>query len=160
MFGFRKTHTRPARTAPVRRSFLALEELGYRELPSDLLGTEPPAPPSPPEPPAIQPPPPGTGNPPPGQMAPFIDTFIASEIAHGWFTITGHVKCNNPAGLIVVFDGVPALDNVTATVDANGNFTVTFPVATDGSDIGTISAQTTQNGVDSNLALTYMSPTP
>lgn len=159
MFEFLKSRKRPARSAPVRRSLLGLEELGDRELPSDLLGTEPPPPPPPPDP-ALQPPPPGTGNPPPAQTAPFIDTFSAAEVAHGWYTITGHVTCNNPAGLVVVFDGIPALDNVTATVDANGNFTATFPVATDGSDIGTISAQTTQNGVDSNLALTYISPTP
>jgi hypothetical protein len=151
MFGFLKSK-RPARTGPVLRSFLRMEELSDRAMPSDLLGTEPPPPP---------PPPPGPVTPPPpAQTAPVIDTFIASEVAHGWYTISGHVTGNNVTGLVVRFEGIPALDNVTATVDANGNFSVTFPVATNGSDSGTIAAQTTQNGVNSQYAFTYMSPTP
>jgi hypothetical protein len=150
MFGFLKSK-RPVRPAPALRSFLRIEELGDRAMPSDLLGTTPPEPP---------PPPPGIENPPPVQAAPFINTFIAAEAAHGWWTLSGHVNGTNANGLIVRFDGVPGVDNVTTTVDANGNFSVTIPVATDGSDRGTISAQTTQNGVDSNLAFTFMDPTP
>jgi len=147
MLGFLKSK-RPVSTGPALRSFLRLEELGVRATPSDLGDAPPPA--QPVQPPVM----------PPAVNAPFINTFTAAEVAHGWYTISGHVNGTNVNGLIIHFDGVPALDNVTATVDANGNFSITIPVATDGSDIGTITAQTTQNGVNSNLAFTYMNPTP
>ena len=146
MFGFLKSKS-PIRTTPSTRSFLRLEELDVRATPSDLGDLPPSNPPAQAAPPAPQP-------------APNIDTFAAVEVAHGWYTISGHVASANPNGLVVTFAGVPSLAGQTAVVDANGNFSITIQVATDGSDIGTISAQTIQGGTLSNTALTYMSPTP
>ena len=151
MLGF-FTSKRPARTAPILRTRLGFETLDERAMPTDIGGGYVPPPPPPP--------PPGIENPPPVVAAPHIDSFMAAEIAHGWYTISGHVSTPNSAGLIIRFDGVPSLQGKTAVVDANGNFSLTLQVQTNGNDSGTISAQTTQNGVDSNLALSYMSPTP
>jgi hypothetical protein len=148
MFGFLMSK-RPVRTAPRVRSFLRLEELGVRATPTDLLGEVTAPPPVPP------PPLPG-----PVLAAPKIDTFTAAEIGHGWYTFSGHVTSANPAGLVITFNGVPCLVGRTTTVEADGTFSMTIQVATNGSDIGTISAQTSQNGMLSNLAMTYMSPTP
>ena len=151
MFGFFKSTRRPAKPGHSLRSRLSLEELGTRAVPD---GNDPPTPPPDPGQPV-------TGNPPPVIAAPVIDQFNPSEVAHGWYEITGHVTATNVNGLVVRFDGIPSLEGRTATCDANGNFTLVFTVQTNGTDRGTISAQTTDaNGHDSNLALAYMSPTP
>ena len=90
----------------------------------------------PPPPPPSQPPP---DNPP---AIPDIDQFDAIEISHGLYEIIGHVSAQQPSGLVVQFAGIPALNGQTATTDQYGNFNLVFDVATDGSDKGTITAQT------------------
>ena len=150
MFGFFKSTT-PAKPGHTLRSRLSLEELGTRAVPDGNAAPTPPA----------NPIDPGFTNPPPVVAAPVIDRFDPSEVAHGWYQITGHVTAANVAGLVVRFDGIPALIGRTATCDANGNFTLVFQVQTNGNDRGTVSAQTTDaNGRDSNLALAFISPTP
>jgi hypothetical protein len=150
MFGLSRKRVR---TAPRVKSFLRLEELGVRETPTDLsflFYTPPPT--SPPPPPTEQASTPAA--------APKIDAFTAAETSHGYYLISGHVAATNPQGLVVTFDGVPALKGRTATCNADGNFTLVIQVATDGTDTGTITAQTSQNGVLSNVAYSYMNPTP
>jgi hypothetical protein len=148
---------RRSRPAPRVRAFLRLEELGVRATPSDANPNDPP-----PliDPILLNPPPPAPPVAPPVAPAPRIDSFGAAEVAHGWYQITGHVTANSPEGLVIRFEGIPSLEGKTATADANGNFTLVFEVKTDGSDSGIICAQTTQNGVNSNTALTYINPTP
>lgn len=138
---------RPARPGNGVRSFLRLEELDSRAMPDGGVGDPPPT-----DPPYVMPP--------PVSPAPNIDTFDASEVAHGWWKITGHVTFANPNGLVIRFDGIPALANRTATADADGNFVLVFEVQTNGNDVGTISAQTAApDGTASNIALAYVSPT-
>lgn len=148
MFGFTRSR-RPARPGRSLRSTLRLEELGLRAMPSGLEASPPPSDP----PPAIL-------NPPP-VIAPFIDEFDATEEGHGLYLITGHVSAPNPEGLVVTFDGIPALEGRTAVCDADGNFALVITVQTNGNDSGTITAQTVDaNGNQSNIALASVDPTP
>lgn len=146
MLAFLKSK-RPARPSQGLRSLLRLEELDARTTPSDGIGDPPSEDPAYVVPPVV--------------VAPYIDSFDASEVAHGWYKITGHVSCATPDGLVVRFDGIPALEGKTATTDENGRFVLVFQVQTNGNDIGTITAQTTgPTGLDSNIAYAYVSPTP
>ena len=108
---------RPARSGRSGRSFrttLRLEELGLRATPSSMDDTQPtPLPGG--SPPALENPPP-PGNPTPTQTAPNIDRFVAVEVAHGWYQISGHVTAAAPGGLTVSFDGIPALEGMSTGV--------------------------------------------
>lgn len=139
--------SRPQQHPRKFRSILRVEELGIRAMPD---GNDPPLP---------------SGSTDPGittnQTAPVIDDFGAVEISKGWFRLEGHVSAANPGGLTIYFNGIPAVTDLTTTTDADGNFSVVIQVKTDGTDSGTITAQTVDaNGNWSNVAMTLISPTP
>jgi hypothetical protein len=156
---------RPARPARSFRTFLRLESLDIRATPSSLDttgdttytgGTTNPTDPTQQAPASGQ-----TSQPAPVQTAPDIDQFGDQQAGVGWELVYGHVTAANPAGLTVTLGGVPSLDGKTCVTDSNGNFSILVSVNTDGSDTGTIWAQTVDaNGVQSNEALAYMNPTP
>jgi hypothetical protein len=58
--------------------------------------------------------------------APVITSFCAVDESGPLWDFEGHVNDPNPQGLVVVLGGLPTLQNeqVTATCDANGNFSV------------------------------------
>jgi len=89
---------------------------------------------------------------------PKIINFTWSESVGGIVTFTGQVVDPAPAGLTVKFGGDPAsLQGKTATTDANGNFSLTLIMQTNGTDNGLATAQTTDSqGLQSNMAMTYV----
>jgi hypothetical protein len=92
-------------------------------------------------------------------MPPMITNFTTSNaLGHVW-VFTGHVTDEFAAGLKVTFGGsVQAVDGLTATVDADGNFSLTVEIS-DG-DGGGVSAQTTDWwGLASNQAICWVPPT-
>lgn len=92
-------------------------------------------------------------------MPPMITSFTTSNVLGHIWTFTGHVTDEYAAGLKVTFGGaVQAVDGLTATVDADGNFSLTVEIA-DGDD-GGVSAQTTDWwGLASNQAICWVPPT-
>jgi hypothetical protein len=92
-------------------------------------------------------------------MPPMITSFTTSNVLGHIWTFTGHVADDYAAGLKITFGGsVQAVDGLTATVDADGNFSLTVEIA-DG-DSGGVSAQTTDWwGQASNQAICWVSPT-
>jgi hypothetical protein len=143
---------RPQRPAPRLRSSLRLEELDLRAVPD---GNDPP----------LSPPPPPGGDPaqvgqPPQTTAPVISNFVAREVSFGWYEFEGYVTADNNVGMTVYFAGVPAVTDETAHTDVNGYFCLLVQVHTDGSDAGTVTAQTVDShGNWSNVAMTVISPT-
>jgi hypothetical protein len=93
---------------------------------------------------------------------PQIVNFTAEQIGNGLFVFTGHVIDESPAGLTVTFGGgVPTIAGQTTLTDANGDFSYTIRLKTDGTDSGTVSAATVDPlGAPSNVALVDVSPTP
>ena len=91
--------------------------------------------------------------------SPQIINFTWSEGTGAIVTFTGQVVDSAPAGLTVNFGGDPvSLENKTATTDANGNFSLTLIMKTNGTDNGTATAQTTdKQGLQSNMAMTVVS---
>ena len=69
--------------------------------------------------------------------APIIGAMY-SEASPRWFTVAGHVEDEAPAGLCVSFSGVYA---GTATVNSEGNFSLTFPP----SELGALTVTVTDN---------------
>jgi hypothetical protein len=138
-----------ARPRPVLRTRLRLESLGDRAVPSGLD-----------EPPLLFAPVGALG----GDsttiaVAPQIVDFAGVGISPGWFQFTGRVT--GPAtlgGLVITFGGVPSLQGVTTTTAADGTFSLTISVRTDGTDAGTVTAQTVANGLPSNEALCNIDP--
>jgi hypothetical protein len=92
---------------------------------------------------------------PPANTPPKIVNFQAIPGAGGFWTISGDVIDKAPGGLTVSFGGEPeSLQNLKTTTDANGHFSLTLLLATDGSDSGLASAQTVDSqGLVSNIAL-------
>lgn len=142
-----------ARPRPVLRTRLRLESLGDRAVPSGLD-----------EPPFLFAPVGAVAGAIGGDsttiaVAPQIGGFAGVEISPGWFQFTGRVT--GPAtlgGLVITFGGVPSLQGVTTTTAADGTFTLIAAVRTDGTDAGTVTAQTTANGLLSNEALCNIAP--
>ncbi|QJW99415.1 hypothetical protein [Frigoriglobus tundricola] len=89
---------------------------------------------------------------------PQIINFTWSEGTGGIVTFTGQVIDPAPGGLTVSFGGDPeSLQGVKTTTDANGNFSKTLIMKTNGTDNGTATAQTTdKQGLQSNIAMTYV----
>jgi len=92
--------------------------------------------------------------------APVISNFAGTEGPGDFWTFSGVVTDvdHNVAGMIVTFGGVLADYHVTATVQANGTFSLTdeFP----GLQSGAATAQTTDpGGLQSNVAWDWVSPT-
>ncbi len=139
----------PARPRPALRTRLRLEHLDDRAAPSSL----------------------GDGDPPllgdlSGRetriaVAPEIVNFVGAESSTGWFLFTGQVQGSaTVAGLTITFGGVPSLQGQTTTTASDGTFSLMVQVQTDGSDHGTVTAQTVADGLTSNLATCEIDPTP
>jgi hypothetical protein len=84
---------------------------------------------------------------------PVITLFQAIEEPGGCWTFQGHVSSPAPQGMVIQFGGNPWCTGKTATVDANGNFCVTYympflPIT------GIVTAQTADEwGQASNVAV-------
>lgn len=146
MFWFRQ----PARPRPVLRTRLRLESLDDRAVPCSLFDGEPPlmlggdmgGPPA------------------PVNVAPRIINLAGVETQLGWYQFTGQVvDSTTVGGLVITFAGVPSLQGQTTTTAADGTFTMLVRVNTDGTDTGEVRAQTTADGLTSNVASCYISPT-
>jgi hypothetical protein len=73
---------------------------------------------------------------------PEITSFTASCNLGNIWTFSGHIASGeNPQGMTVVLSGLPDLNNVHVTVDANGNFSFTKQLAQ--GDNGTVTANIT-----------------
>jgi len=146
MFWFRQ----PVRPRPVLRTRLRLESLDDRAVPSSLFDGEPPL--------MLG----GDmgGLPAPVNVAPRIINLVGVETDLGWYRFTGRVVDSaTVGGLVVTFAGVPSLQGETTTTAADGTFTLTVRVRTDGTDAGEVRAQTTADGLTSDEASCYISPT-
>ncbi len=139
----------PARPRAVLRARLGLESLDGRAVPSGLFGDG--------EPPLLI----SRFGDESITIAPRIINFTAVEVETGWYRFTGQVvDSTTVGGLTIDFDGVPSLDNETTTTAADGTFSHTVPVRTDGSDSGEVRAKTTADGVTSAEVAVNISPTP
>lgn len=90
---------------------------------------------------------------------PKIINFTWAEPSGGGIvTFSGQVVDPAPAGLTVKLGGDPkSLQGVTTVTDANGKFSKTLIMNTNGTDNGTATARTTnQQGVQSDYAMTYI----
>jgi hypothetical protein len=129
-----------------------LEVLEWRDHPSSLL----------PEP--LTEPPDGNALPyeVPANQAPQILDFAAEQVGNGLFVFTGRVVDENPAGLVVVFDGdCPTMQGQTVVVQSDGTFSFVVRLRTDGTDVGFVTATTTDaQGAVSNEAAVFVTPTP
>ncbi len=138
---------RPSRAGSVLRARLAVEQLDARVVPSSLPSDPPPLDPG------LEVTPVATG--------PQIVEFTGEEVEHGWYYFSGRVNASpSSGGLTVTFGGVPSLQGQTAVTASDGTFALLIQVKTDGSDSGTVTAQTTANGQQSNVALWDITPTP
>jgi hypothetical protein len=60
---------------------------------------------------------------------PVINNFTGSQGLNRYWTFSGSVTDNHPAGLTVQLGGIPALKGKTATVRADGTFSITVQLA-------------------------------
>jgi hypothetical protein len=136
---------RPRRPAPVLRARLSLESLDGRFCPDGGNPTNP-------------------GGSlilvPPVDNPPQIVNFDAVEVSPGVVTISGQVVDEDPGGLTVSFQGPQEeINGHTTTTSSTGLFSYTVTLATDGSDDGTVSAQTADRaGHPSNVVSKYIQP--
>jgi hypothetical protein len=98
-----------------------------------------------------------TGSP---AVPPQLVNFLAVPVVGGLWSFSGDVIDAAPAGLTVALGGEPpSLQGVKTTTDANGHFSVSVLMHTDGSDNGYAAAQTADGtGTASNVALYYVKP--
>jgi hypothetical protein len=87
--------------------------------------------------------------------APTISSFGGSQGPNNTWIFTGEVSDPSPAGLVITFGGIPELQGKTATVEADGSFSIT--VTLQPGETGTATAQTTDWwGLESNVATYYV----
>jgi hypothetical protein len=144
------------RSSRPTRTVLRLVDLEGRAHPSGLDG------------PAIFPPDPPAGQeatPPDGpddrsdNNPPLIEDLNAREVGNGVFLITGRVSDENPGGLTVWFGGVASANRCYAVTDADGYFSATIKLRTDGTDTGNLTARVTDGGGLSDEDFFYVFPT-
>ena len=106
--------------------------------------------------------PPVSTNGSPINQAPQITNFTATDLGGGLYLISGQVVDESPGGLTVTFGGsVATLNGYTVTTAANGTFSFTIQLKTDGTDTGYLLATTKDaQGLPSNQASVYVHPTP
>lgn len=94
-------------------------------------------------------------------VAPVINNFIASCSAANFWTVSGTVTDEYPAGLIVNFGGsVNSMYGATTTVQPNGTFSYTQQLTNNCNDNGVVTAQVTDWwGLVSNVASSYIRQT-
>ena len=94
-----------------------------------------------------------------GNAAPRIVNFDVQAVGGGVYVFTGQVQDEFPGGLVVVFDGIPTLEGAEVVTDANGEFTLTVVLQTDGTDAGDVSVGTTDDiGQPSNRPVVTVNP--
>lgn len=92
-------------------------------------------------------------------LPPEIVDFTVVRLSTGQYQITGRVIDEAPGGLVVTFGGVPSAEGQAATTNADGTFSLTLTMQTDGSDTGNVSAVTQDSaGLSSNVATTWVDP--
>jgi hypothetical protein len=144
----------PASPGPVLRTRLRLESLDARALPSSLTGFDRGDSPL-----VLAESFAAASRLPPAKTAPQILDFMGVAVSEGWYTFTGRVVSDtSPAGLTVTFGGIPSLIGQSVTTATDGTFSLYIQLQTNGSDDGTATAQTTANGLLSNLAVYDVSP--
>src|SRR5262245_11741405 len=128
-----------------------LESLEGRDQPSSLTDD-----PTPPDPAPLDDPIMVTNAP------PQIVNFNAEQVGNGLYIFTGQVIDEAPGGRVVTFGGgVPTVAGQTVVTNTDGTFSLTIRLRTDGTDTGTVSVTTVDaQGLPSNEALVYVSPTP
>jgi hypothetical protein len=138
---FRRTTARPGRSRG--RVVLRLEGFERRDQPSDWY-----------ENPAIS----TFGDPQSNNQAPRI-VVHCSQIGAGLFRVYGQVTDESPGNLTVRFGGIPSAQGQSTTTLADGSFSMILQVQTNGSDIGVVTAQTTDaQGLDSNVDYDNINP--
>ena len=100
----------------------------------------------------------GSGGSLPPPPPPEIVNFTATEGTNRYWTFSGQVIDETPAGLTVNFGGIPSLEGATATTDTNGCFS--YCVQLYSGESGTATAQTTDWwGQTSNVAEVFVDQT-
>jgi hypothetical protein len=85
--------------------------------------------------------------------------FSVAHLGQGWCYFTGTVQDEAPGGLVVTFSGVPTVQGQTATTAADGTFSLTIQLRTDGTDNGNVSAVTYDRlGLKSNEPYVAVNP--
>jgi hypothetical protein len=91
-------------------------------------------------------------------VAPQIVMFQAEQESGPIWTLSGQVEDEAASGLVVTLGGLPELNGLTVTTDANGNFAISVRFAV--GESGTATAQTVDGwAADSNLAEWYVNQT-
>ncbi|HKB03754.1 MAG TPA: hypothetical protein VKD90_16135 [Gemmataceae bacterium] len=99
--------------------------------------------------------------PPSVNQPPSITEFSCIQVGGGLFRISGRVIDESPGGLTVILGGPTSAAGLATTTLPDGSFTMLVQLKTDGSDIGTIKATTTDaQGLQSNEVSEYVYPTP
>jgi phage-related tail fiber protein len=93
-------------------------------------------------------------------VAPAIINFTAKELNNGKFVITGQVVDATPGGLTITCGGETSASGMTTTTNADGTFSLTVQLRTDGTDCGYLTATTVDgNGLSSSPVQVYLDPT-
>ena len=96
---------------------------------------------------------------PPTNQKPVIVNFEARAIGNGWFLITGRVIDEDPGGLVVTLGGTTSAAGRTVATAADGTFSLTVSLRTDGSDVGFITATTVdRQGLVSDEVSDFVDP--
>jgi hypothetical protein len=96
----------------------------------------------------------------PIDLPPIIVDFQVVRVDAGRYELTGRVFDESPGGLVVTFGGVPSAEGQTATTNADGTFSLTLSMQTDGTDMGIVTAVTQDAaGQSSNVAVAWVDPT-
>ena len=92
-------------------------------------------------------------------QAPQIEVFC-EEVGIGQWRVYGQVTDENPGNLTVHLGGIPSAVGKTMVTASDGSFSMILYVETDGTDVGVVSAQTTDaQGLDSNVDWDEIHPT-
>ena len=95
-----------------------------------------------------------------GNQAPEIEVYC-EEIAIGLWRVYGQVADESPGGLTVRFGGIPSAQGLSTITQSDGSFSMLLYVQTNGTDVGVVTAQTTDaQGLDSNIDYDDIYPTP
>jgi hypothetical protein len=95
----------------------------------------------------------------PIDLPPLIVDFQVVRVDSGRYEFTGRVIDEAPGGLVVTFGGVPSAAGQTATTNADGTFSLTLSMQTDGTDMGIVTAVTQDAaGQSSNVAVAWVDP--
>jgi hypothetical protein len=125
------------------RVYLRLESLEWRDVPDGNPGDPPTSPPAQP----------------PVNQAPQIVDLVIENAGHGLFLIHGRVVDEAPGGLTVTVGGSTSASGDTTKTLADGTFSMTVQLHTDGTDSGFLGVRATDaQGLVSDLEGEYVTP--